>query len=35
MEAVSTLAEIAELRSDTAARVEGYVLESEISKGKG
>lgn len=35
IEAVSLLAELSELRSDASVRVEGYVLESEVTKGRG
>jgi translation initiation factor IF-2 len=35
METVSTLAEVAELRAEHKGRAEGFVLESEVSKGRG
>jgi translation initiation factor IF-2 len=35
METVSTLAEVAELKAENTGRVEGVVLESQVTQGKG
>lgn len=35
METVSTIAEVAELRSEVDTRAEGVVLESQVDKGRG